>query len=274
MSLETPSPETQDNLEPEVGEWFKTLPVDYQSEKTLEKFKTAPTPEPVVKSYMDLEKKLGNAVWVPGENPKPEEVSDFRRKLGIPESPDKYEIKYKEHEALKYDENTDKTFKALAHEIGLTPKQAQRLADFDADRFIAAHTAHGKTYEAAAEEIKKEFGNNWEVALDTANNVLRTFADEKDMEAIQNYKNDVRLVRLLNKVGNAMSEHKFVKGDISTNTDTKAELLNEAETLLRVVSDQSKDASERRAANAKAQAIFARVYGSKEVSGSSELEKA
>jgi len=111
------------------------------------------------------------------------------------------------------------------------------------------------------------------VVLDRANNVLRTFADPKDMEAIKPYENDLRLVRLLAKIGSQLSEHSFVKGDITTTEDTRKELEKKAQGLMEIYLDDARTLSERKRANQEAQAIYEKLYGTKEVSGTAVLEK-
>jgi hypothetical protein len=253
--------------------WIDGLHEDFKSDPTISRFKTEDGLNKFVESHLELRKKMGNAIWIPQEGAKPEDVADFRTKLGIPQSPDKYEIKYKEHEALQYDENTDKAFKALAHQIGLTPKQAQTLVDFDADRFIGAFTSNSKTYEDAVNAVKEEWGNDYQVKLDKANNVIRHFADEKDMETIKRYENDPTLARLFSKIGDAMSEHTFVQGSGNDIQGTREALQAEAVEYSAIALDESKPMHERKAADKKAQKIYEKLFGTAEVSGSAQMTK-
>jgi len=268
----------QDNLQSETQEgstsqdWFDSLHEDLKMEKTLEKFKTEDGLNKLTESYVNLEKRLGKSIIVPGDNATEQDVYDFRKKLGIPETPDKYELKYKEHEQIKIDESTDKEWKSFAHKIGLTPKQAQALTDFEFSRMEADIARSNKQYQEAEEELRQEFGNGFQNVLDRANNVLRTYADEKDMEAIKPYQNDVRLVRLLAKIGSQMSEHDFKTGDPVTQQDTKNELLKKAEELQRIYTDTNRDIIERKRANKEAQEIYEKIYGTAEVSSSANVK--
>jgi hypothetical protein len=274
MSEDVASPQVNDaeNL-PDTVEWFENLPDDLRSEKTLEKFKSHDGVEKLATSFINLEKRLGSSILIPGNNATTEEVNEYRRKLGVPESADKYTFKYKEHEAVKVDENADKAFKELALKIGLNPKQAQDLIDFDCDRFIASHEAGKKSYENAIEEAKKEFGAEYETVLNKANNALNKFADAKDMENIKTLENDIRLVRLLAKVDDAMSEHAFVGGNKVSPENVREDLTKKADELMRIYTDDSKDWSERKRAEAEAHAIFSKLHGDKQVSGTMQLMK-
>jgi hypothetical protein len=256
--------------------WHDGLQDTFKSDPSIKTFvETEDGLNKFVESHLNLRKKMGNAVWVPDpDKATPEEVQAFRTKLGVPESPDKYELKYKEHEAFKYDEETDKIYKTLAHKIGLTPKQAQDLADFDSDRLVSAYEAVQKKYNDASEEVKKEWGNDYQVNLDRANNVIRQFADEKDMEIIKRYENDPALCRIFNKIGNSMSEHKFVQSDSGNDiAGNRQALEDEASGYLAKMQDPKTPDAEKKILNRKATAIYEKLWGTKQVSGSAELNK-
>jgi hypothetical protein len=257
-----------------AGNWFDGLHADFKADPSVETFtKTDDGLNKFVESHLNLRKKMGTAVWIPQEGAKPEDVADFRTKLGIPQTPDKYEIKYKEHEALQIDENIDKTYKALAHKVGLTPKQAQELADFDADRLINAHTTSTKAYEEAVNAVKEEWGNDYQVNIDRANNLIRSFADEKDKEAIARYGNDPALARIFNKIGLAMSEHSFVQGNGNDVAGSRDALQQKANEYSLIAMDASQPMDIRQKANKDAQKIYEQLFGNVEVSGSAQMNK-
>jgi hypothetical protein len=68
-----------------------TIPDAYKGEKSLQSYKTQ---EDFVKSHVELNKKLGSAVWLPGEKDDPtskaEKMGRIYNALGKPESSDKY----------------------------------------------------------------------------------------------------------------------------------------------------------------------------------------
>jgi hypothetical protein len=256
-----------------TGNWFDGLHADFKADPSVETFtKTDDGLNKFVESHLNLRKKMGTAVWIPQEGAKPEDVADFRTKLGIPQTPEKYEIKYKEHEALQYDENSDKAYKTLAHKIGLTPKQAQELADFDADRFINAHTTSTKAYEDASNAYREETGNDFQVNLDRANNLIRTYADDKDKEAIAKYGNDLTLVRLFNKIALDMSEHHFVSPDKGNNISGDRQVLeDQAKEMIIKMQDKKTGDAEKKMLDRKVHDIYTNIYGTEEVSGSGKL---
>ena len=83
---------------------------------------------------------------LPGEHATPEERTAFEGELrkvrGAPDTPDAYDIPKPEGlpDTLDWKQATA-DFRALAHEIGLTPKEAERIAQFDLSRQKAAGEA-------------------------------------------------------------------------------------------------------------------------------------
>jgi len=111
----------------------------------------------VFEEYFSHKRKADRAVYLPDpKNPDPEEAKAFLKALGIPESPDKYALDVK-----KYEQELGKdalsalteTFKKKAHEISLTPKQAQQVLD----EFLSVQTGARKTRQQKEAEYREKF---------------------------------------------------------------------------------------------------------------------
>lgn len=251
------------------GTWWDKIHADFQAEKSLEKFsKDDEGLNNIVKSYLSLESKMGTAINIPGETATDEEKAAFLRKLGVPESPDKYEIKYPDHDIIKVNEAADKEWRAMAHKVGLTPRQMQELSEWEFQRIASALDDGNKAYEAAVESLKTEWGTSYDEMLNRANKVIREFASDADKAALEPFANDVRLVRLFAAIGSKMGEHTFRQGDTRTNQDTRDGLKKKILDLQKVYTDDSKPMVERKLANAEAQRLFEDLYGNEEVSTS------
>lgn len=85
----------------------------------------------LVKSYRALEQKLAGMVAVPGDDSDEESLQRFRRALGVPDSPDGYEITLA-NPAL----STDAEVNRRLHEAGFTPAQAQLVYDLACDHVV------------------------------------------------------------------------------------------------------------------------------------------
>lgn len=99
------------------------------------KFKDAQTGEinieALLKSYLELEKKLSKMIRVPGEDTTPEEKAFFYKALGVPETCDGYQIEAK-HKLL----TSDNAVNQKLLEAGFTPEQAQLVYDLAAERVL------------------------------------------------------------------------------------------------------------------------------------------
>jgi hypothetical protein len=85
----------------------------------------------LVKSYRALEQKLAGMVAVPGDDSDDDARLRFKRALGVPDSPDGYEITLA-NPALATDPDVNRRL----HEAGFTPAQAQLVYDLACDHVV------------------------------------------------------------------------------------------------------------------------------------------
>lgn len=107
----------------------------------------------LIKSYTELEKKIGTMISVPDENSDEASVGRFRRAIGVPETPDEYP-----HNEMFDDENVRQEF----HKIGLTKKQVEKIYDI-AQKFLSPVVDEILSVEQesnAMSELKKIFGSD------------------------------------------------------------------------------------------------------------------
>ena len=109
--------------------------------------------EALIKSYTELEKKIGTMISVPDENSDESAVNRFRRAIGVPENPDEYP-----QNEMFDDENVRQEF----HKIGLTKNQVEKIYDI-AQKFLSPIVSEIFSVEqesTAMSELKKFFGND------------------------------------------------------------------------------------------------------------------
>ena len=87
--------------------------------------------EALLKSYVELERKLGSMVPLPTDETDQEGHARLMRALGVPESPAQYQIEPR-HELLAPDDEIN----ARLHEAGFTKDQAQLVYDLAADHLV------------------------------------------------------------------------------------------------------------------------------------------
>jgi hypothetical protein len=85
----------------------------------------------LVKSYRALEQKLAGMVAVPGDDSDDDSRLRFHRALGVPDSPDGYQITLA-NPALSADAEVNRRL----HEAGFTPAQAQLVYDLACDHVV------------------------------------------------------------------------------------------------------------------------------------------
>ena len=115
----------------------------------------------IAKTAYEQEKMLGNAIRVPGKDAKPEDVEAYLNKLGRPETADGYDFTVPKDlpETLPYDAERAPGFKALAHGLGLTAKQAAAIHDWAVGNAVDDFKSYsGKTEAERAETAKSETG--------------------------------------------------------------------------------------------------------------------
>ncbi len=87
--------------------------------------------EALLKSYLELERKLGSMVPLPAGDDDDEGRQRLRRALGVPPAPEQYQIDAR-HELLA----TDPAINAKLHEAGFNQHQAQLVYDLAADHLL------------------------------------------------------------------------------------------------------------------------------------------
>jgi len=126
----------------------------------------------LAKSYANLERQLGNSnkVALPSVSSTKEEWDAYYTRIGRPEKPEGYGIVKPDNvpDEIWSDKDLGE-FTKVAHELGLTKEQAQKLAGWQAERVGGAKTQHDQALEAIKTEavaaLKKEWGADYDANL-------------------------------------------------------------------------------------------------------------
>jgi hypothetical protein len=211
-----PTTENQTTVaEPKSGEGLKFDGLGDEDKAKLARFKTQ---NDLGKSYLELERRLGASVVLPGKNAKAEDVEAFYEKLGRPKSPDGYELDpvYLPDNVTQTDPD-NKEFRKIAHQIGLSKEQAKALNKWSVDSALAQAAAFRKKVkedtQKASEDLRKEHGLNYDQKLALVKLVNNKFGDDNWIRYLNTGPgNDPNLLRFLIKVGEAISEDTLVRG--------------------------------------------------------------
>ena len=216
MIVETPDPGfvAQDGSFTEG--WIDRLGGEFsESRDQLEKFKTLPD---VLKSYSYLEKKIGTkGVILPTEKSTPEEVSAYRRALGIPETVEGYELRpEKLPEGMTWNDEVGRQFAEIAHEHGVPAKAmralAERFAVWQEGTLKAAMDDHEVRVQRGTEQLQREWGGRFDANINKAVTVANRIGLDPRSPGLS----DPAVVKALVKFSDMVSESRFVGGDPHT----------------------------------------------------------
>jgi hypothetical protein len=195
------------------------------------------SPESLLKSYVGLEKMLGNQnkVAIPGPNASPEERSAFYKQIGRPEKPEGYEIKRPEKIGDKavpaeiWSDERAGNFAKLAHNIGLTKDQANALLGFDLENGIKTYdgiiSADAVMAKQATDSLKAEWGGDYDKNLALARKAA-VQAGGEELLSNPRLANDPGFIRAMAKVGGMIVEEPAAgaRGTSHAQSDPKQEI--------------------------------------------------
>lgn len=168
--------------------------------------------EELLKQHEHAQSMLGNRLQVPDENATPEQLKEFHKKLGVPETPDAYTL-----EPTKWDEadkqigdylnaSRNETFmskiKEAAHQYGVTPKALQGLVDAYDKAFAVEHKAAVMAQINADVELakdfdvqsKKLFGNQASEIINRGNQLIDNSVPPEMKASIRSLDNNSQMV--------------------------------------------------------------------------------
>jgi hypothetical protein len=114
--------------------------------------------EALLRSYLDLERRMAGMVKVPCEGCAPTETQAFHRALGVPDHPAGYRITAR-HELL----TSDPAINQRLHAAGFTPAQAQLVYDLAHDHVLPVLrevASHGER-QGHLHALKEHFGGEY-----------------------------------------------------------------------------------------------------------------
>ncbi len=176
--------------------------------------------ENVLKSYHNLEQvmgadKAGRTVVLLGDEPSPEQFSEFYTKLGRPKEATGYAWALPEGQT---DTTRLDAMRATAHSLGITDKQFTGLADADLT-FLAAQAQANTDQVAitaadAMTALKKEWGATFDqkvAGIDVAAEKLG-FSKEH-LEGLRSAMGPVEAMKFIDGLNTKMGDHDFDSGD-------------------------------------------------------------
>ncbi len=243
---QTTAPEVQS--EPTINEqapvetqsFIDTLPEDIREDASLKNFSDAGQ---LAKSYVHAQRMVGaDKMAIPTKNFTEEDWQQTFSKLGVPDSPDKYNVKYNLTEGQS--DEPVKNFVANAHKLGLLPQQVQGVLDYYTQLETGAVETAQKDLELQKinneGELRKEFGLAYDDKVKSANNVFKNFFAE-DLANVQlqdgtSIGNHPGFIKALSKMSDNFSEDSINAGQETAGNLTPSEAQKE---VTKIMGDQS-----------------------------------
>ena len=180
---------------------------------SIRKFEGTPIQD-VLKSYGELEKKLGQRVQPPGPEARPEEVAAWRKNMGVPERPDGYGITRPEDmPAEMWSDDLARGFAEVAHKHHLSAAAANELVGWWNGQQQAALSRYQQEAvggrEALVQGLHLEWGEKFETNLHAAQRVAGMVRLDVNDPSIGD--NPV-VIRALHAMSSLISEDRQVTG--------------------------------------------------------------
>tara|TARA_R110002110_G_scaffold150784_1_gene342926 strand:- start:183 stop:1031 length:849 start_codon:yes stop_codon:yes gene_type:complete len=161
------------------ADWKAGLSEELQRDPSISHI---PDVETMAKSYVNAQRMVGaEKIAIPGKHGTDEEWNQVYDKLGRPEAPDGYELEMNNvPDGMASNPELVGWFQETAHKVGLSPQQAQVLADeYNTMAGIAEQSPDEAALEADAREqegvreLQKEYGKAFDNKVGLAKAVLQ-----------------------------------------------------------------------------------------------------
>jgi hypothetical protein len=185
-----------------------------------------PNVEALAKSYEVAQRALGRkaqAVVPPNEKSTPEEVAEYRKAVGVPESPEGYQLKPEQlPEGVVWDENVAKQAAELAHKHHIPAAAMQEFMKFDMERAALMNQAAANMIEAQLEsgraELQKVWGDKMPEKIELARRAALTAGVDPTSQGFV----DPQVVKAIVGLAEKLSDDKLVAGDQTGVSSTRA----------------------------------------------------
>ena len=163
---------------------------------------------------------------LPTELSDEKEWNEFYKTMGRPETPDDYQMPIPEEYKDYYDDEMVKNAQRVFHKIGLYPKQANELWEFEKQRVVALDKAIAEQEEQYKLEsdsrLKTKWGTAYQENMHIADRVIsENIEPERLQDFLKKYGNNPDIIEVLATVGKKFVEHKVINEILPSDTTDK-----------------------------------------------------
>lgn len=199
----------------EVGSkgFYGGLSAEVQSNPSMMKFK-GKSAEDVAKSYIDLQSKISaKGLTIPNKNASKEEMAEFYKALGRPDTMDGYQLSVAQdlHKSIVSNAESQKVFKEQCYKLGLNSEQTQGLHSWYMGELSNTMKQMDEADEKASNEattaLRARWGTTYDAKLALATKVVNKFGGEKAQEFLdKGLGNDPVIIEMFANIGDKLSE--------------------------------------------------------------------
>jgi hypothetical protein len=206
------------------GQWVAALKEEYRADKRLSGMKG---PSDLYEAFVKHDKRLSDAIFIPGETATDADKAAYRKRLGVPDTPDGYEIP-DEVNGVKFDPESKKAFTKLAHELNIPVATAKKIVEWRAGedkKQIDSYTKAQAEAAAAVEKQKAEgkkaleakWGTDYGKELKIAERGLQSLSPAlREKYKAKGLYNDPDFILEMHERGSKLSEAETLRGEEST----------------------------------------------------------
>lgn len=182
--------------------------------------------EALSKSYSGLEQLLGkkaNAIVPPTDKSTPEEVAAYRKAIGVPETPEGYNLKPEQlPEGVTWDDNVAKRAAELAHKHHIPAAAMQEFMQFDMERAAMMGQAAANMIDAQLQqgraELERVYGDKMPEKIELARRAALTAGVDPASQGFV----DPAVVKAIVSLAEKLSDDKLVAGDQTSVSSTRS----------------------------------------------------
>ena len=257
-------------------DWRSDLPEDLR--KTAERFASVADTVRAIENF----RKRESQVRVPGKNATEEEISAYRKAVGIPEKPDDYEFSDLSEEELTDEIKTSRQeWSKRFHQLGIPKESAKALSKMvndDQQKYMSAQVEADKAFSKSQEDaLRAEWKGDFDKNKTLANRAFKDIAERagiklNDLTKIETkdgrfLMDRAEIVKLFSIIGREMAE-----GSLGPAlTESERETVEEEIRGVRNEIDEAQSQGDSKRANRlyqKEQKLIARQRGNKPIVGS------
>lgn len=203
------NPETESKEE--SPEWMSSIDEEFRKDMLMKGFKDV---NDLAKSYIHAKKFVGaDKVAIPSKHATEEEWKAVYKKLGLPDTLDKYEIKTSPDGG--FTEDLMGKFKEIAHSNGILPHQAQKIVEFYENNIKETTKQMDEEYKTELANTKKtlteEWGDAYQAKISKAQYAAKELGGAEFIDHLKtkNMANDLKVLQFLAKVGETITSEDF-----------------------------------------------------------------